>query len=440
MHPSLKRLALPLLAGLPVWVSAQFHDPGFELNGTYYFTCPSAGFIETTTDVPPLGGDQVLSVSASAVDAADCSAYASATPFYYEELFGFPNGSVVTVSFWAKRPPNFGTGSAYYRLVFGRMTSASTYTYDQNMPGAYVLAPVTEDWAYYEHTCTVSDLDPGEALAILIGAYADSQTGAVWFDNLMIRAAGTGAVVNAAAWLDGPFDGNTLSMRSDLNTGGLIPTTEPYSALLGGPGGETVPPAVLAVTGPNAIVDWVRLELRSNIGSALPVAVRHALIQRDGDIVGTDGTSPVSFPMGRGNYYVTIRHRNHLGVVSAVPLGFTAAPANFDARSASTACATLPAPLTDAPRRTVGTARTLWAGDVTGDHVVKYTGTANDRDPILTAIGGSVPTATLSGQYRREDLNMDGVVKYAGSANDRDVILQTIGGGTPTSTRVEQVP
>ncbi|MBK7084128.1 MAG: hypothetical protein IPH53_05480 [Flavobacteriales bacterium] len=71
--------------------------------------------------------------------------------------------------------------------------------------------------------------------------------------------------------------------------------------------------------------------------------------------------------------------------------------------------------------------RALWAGNVLRDAVLKYAGTGNDRDPVLTAIGGAVPTATLTGQYRAEDVNMDGQVKYAGSANDRDIILQNIG-------------
>ena len=81
----------------------------------------------------------------------------------------------------------------------------------------------------------------------------------------------------------------------------------------------------------------------------------------------------------------------------------------------------------------------LWAGDVTGDGTIKYVGEDNDRDPILQAIGGSVPTNTSSG-YVPEDVNLDGVVKYVGEDNDRDPILQTIGGSVPTNTRTQQVP
>ncbi|MBK7270985.1 MAG: hypothetical protein IPI07_16240, partial [Flavobacteriales bacterium] len=61
-------------------------------------------------------------------------------------------------------------------------------------------------------------------------------------------------------------------------------------------------------------------------------------------------------------------------------------------------------------------------------------------DALLTAIGGTVPTNTVSGQYRQEDINLNGQVKYAGSANDRDILLQNIGGSVPTAVRNAQLP
>ena len=81
----------------------------------------------------------------------------------------------------------------------------------------------------------------------------------------------------------------------------------------------------------------------------------------------------------------------------------------------------------------------MWAGDVSFDARIAYTGAGNDRDPILTAVGGTIPTNTILG-YRREVLNMDGVVKYTGSNNDRDIILQNIGGSIPTNVRFAQFP
>ena len=93
---------------------------------------------------------------------------------------------------------------------------------------------------------------------------------------------------------------------------------------------------------------------------------------------------------------------------------------------------------TDAAKDVLGT-DVLWAGNTLNDGLLRYVGDGNDRDPILSAIGGSVPTATLPG-YRVEDVNLDGVTKYVGEFNDRDPVLQNIGGSVPTNTREEQLP
>jgi hypothetical protein len=93
---------------------------------------------------------------------------------------------------------------------------------------------------------------------------------------------------------------------------------------------------------------------------------------------------------------------------------------------------------TDA-RRTSGSAMVLWTGNVVMNNALRYTGASNDRDPILQAIGGSVPTGILSG-YVTTDVNLDGLTKYTGASNDRDPILLNIGGSAPTSIRLEQLP
>jgi hypothetical protein len=59
------------------------------------------------------------------------------------------------------------------------------------------------------------------------------------------------------------------------------------------------------------------------------------------------------------------------------------------------------------PTKAVGAVNVLWAGNTLPDALLKYTGTNNDRDVVLTAIGGTVPTNTING-YRAEDCNMDG--------------------------------
>ncbi|HEY0977396.1 MAG TPA: hypothetical protein VGE21_07990, partial [Flavobacteriales bacterium] len=89
--------------------------------------------------------------------------------------------------------------------------------------------------------------------------------------------------------------------------------------------------------------------------------------------------------------------------------------------------------------KVVGGVRLCWAGNARRDNLLKYTGTNNDRDPILVRVGGVVPTATVNG-YFLEDVNMNGQVKYTGTANDRDPILMNVGGVVPTATLSEQLP
>lgn len=243
--------------------------------------------------------------------------------------------------------------------------------------------------------------------------------------------------LEARVWLDGPFRPLEGRMTDDLRVLGLLPTVEPYSALgfaqWAGGGGESFDASLLSVTGDNAIVDWVRLELRRDGTAGQVVASRQALLQRDGDIVDTDGVSPVVFNALPDNYHVAVRHRNHLGCMTASAIALDVAPTVLDLRAPATGTFG-----NDARRISDGQAR-LWSGNVVVDGRVAYTGQENDRDPILGAIGGVVPTNTTSG-YRNEDVNLDGVVKYTGEANDRDPILQVVGGVVPTSIRFEQIP
>lgn len=243
--------------------------------------------------------------------------------------------------------------------------------------------------------------------------------------------------VQVRVLLDGPFDMNTGSMHDSLRTNSLIPLSEPYTALgidLPGGGGETMDPGLLAIGGPDAIVDWVVVELRDAGDPAQVEAARSFLVQRDGDVMDGTGASTLLFGAPQGPHYIAVRHRNHLGVMSRDPIDLTPTSTFFDL--------TLPATLTHGidARRLLGTHALLWCGDVTGDGRVQYTGEDNDRDPILQNIGGVIPTNITYEVYTGEDVNMDGRVMYTGEGNDRDPILQVIGGVVPTNVRNAQLP
>jgi hypothetical protein len=119
------------------------------------------------------------------------------------------------------------------------------------------------------------------------------------------------------------IDTVSLKMSDYLNDLSSFPLSDPYAmpplnsnfTHVNNATIATINPSILAITGANAIVDWVFLELRQGVSGASSVLyTKSALIQRDGDIVNTDGVSAVTFPNAPyDNYYVTVRHRNHLG-------------------------------------------------------------------------------------------------------------------------------
>jgi len=138
--------------------------------------------------------------------------------------------------------------------------------------------------------------------------------------------------LSANVFLEGPYDANTGLMNDDLRSGNNIPLIEPFTDLgfthVYTGGLEMTTPAVLAVTGDNAIVDWVFVEIHNN---ELPLGIiltMSALLQRDGDIVQVDGVSPLEFPI-ISDYFVVVRHRNHFGVQSLDILPATH-PSNID--------------------------------------------------------------------------------------------------------------
>ena len=238
--------------------------------------------------------------------------------------------------------------------------------------------------------------------------------------------------------LEGPYT-NGL-MNDALRTLPSFPLTEPFTAMgyanAAYTAGATIPASVLAATGNNAIVDWVLVEMRPAAAPGTIAAARAALLQRDGDVVDLDGASSVGFAgLAPGNYCVAVRSRSHLPVMlsASTPIAYgTGVP------SADFTLPTTQVYGNDAMKN-VGGVVIAAAGDVTFNGTVSYTGSGNDRDPILVRVGGSTPNAVVSG-YWPEDVNMDGLVKYTGSNNDRDPILVNVGSTTPNSIRLAPLP
>ncbi|MEL6274596.1 MAG: BspA family leucine-rich repeat surface protein, partial [Bacteroidota bacterium] len=250
------------------------------------------------------------------------------------------------------------------------------------------------------------------------------------FDNGLGCA---GLPLNVKVFLQGPYNTATGLHNDGLRSNNLIPNTEPYTALSGfthvNGGGETVDPAVLAITGNDAIVDWVFVELRDANDPTVVLDNRSALLQRDGDIVEvTSGTDPLIFTgVTPGAYYVAVRHRNHLGIRTPAALSLSTSATSYDfTTNSSQAHGT-------EPMEEVSTGIwAMWGGNTTGDNAVRVTGPPfiNDYSNLLNYLGG--PTNIQFGVYVRQDINMDGNVRVTGppTINDYSRLLSILGSVT----------
>jgi len=261
--------------------------------------------------------------------------------------------------------------------------------------------------------------------------------------------------LSAVAYLQGaalnPNSGETTLMRDDLRVANYIPTATPYSD------GATCDVSVFTVTGTNAIVDWIWVELRDETTNTSVLHKQSALLQRDGDIVGVDGISPLSFTAATGNYYVAIKHRNHLGMMTAntVALSEATTALNFTDSANQITYGTNAQTTSGTPSGVVA----MWSGDTNGDGRLNYSGALSDapvvrtqvfNDPNNSFLGGPPVASYPSQGYYKTDINMDGITVYSGAKSDilriRNNIFNNSSnsflGGPPTATYIfiQQLP
>ncbi|MBN2356264.1 hypothetical protein JXO59_09130 [candidate division KSB1 bacterium] len=198
-------------------------------------------------------------------------------------------------------------------------------------------------------------------------------------------------LVAAKIFLHGPYNTTSHNMTTALRTPtDYVPLTSPY---------DWDKRTVGSI--PSTITDWVCVQLRSS-ASGKVLSAKSIFLRNDGYIVADDGTTQ-QFTMasleGEKDYYIVIRHRNHLAVMSnSTPLS-AGSVSTYD--------------FTDALSKYYGSdARLLetgvygmYAGDADGNGTVD----ANDRSATWNdrnAVG-----------YQNSDCGLDGTV----DANDRSI-------------------
>lgn len=214
---------------------------------------------------------------------------------------------------------------------------------------------------------------------------------------------------NVTAYLRGAWNGS--SMNTGLNSGGIIPLSQPYNTA---PFNYAGTESVGAI--PNAnIVDWVLVEHRKP-ASGLPADATSATITgrqagfllNNGTVVDLDGVTPLSFNITKqGPSFVVIRHRNHLGALSnSIPSNSVGTFANDYSLLANSYKAP-GAPSDPVTLLSGGPEYGLWAGDANKNGIVNVT----DINAIKVAISGSAlgylfTDANLSAVVNVTDLNL----------------------------------
>lgn len=186
---------------------------------------------------------------------------------------------------------------------------------------------IDEGWIYATGS---GDIPAGTMITATITQTMAPQTYVAWvidgdhyqFDSWTIDnvSLNTGIQINLKAFLQGPFSGSAMS--TSLNPSEL-PLSQPYNTA---PWDYSSTESVTAI--PNvSVVDWVMVELRETSGDAgsatasTIIGRRAGFILSNGIITDPDGSSPLRFNVSvTQNLFVVLYHRNHLPVISAVPV------------------------------------------------------------------------------------------------------------------------
>ncbi len=130
----------------------------------------------------------------------------------------------------------------------------------------------------------------------------------------------TPARLQLKVFLEGPYNTSTDQMNTDL--AGYIPTVSPYVEDL-----RVIDPI------PSGVVDWVLIQLRSEADGHAVIS-RSALLLADGYIAADDGlTKEINLFVETGSYYIVVKHRNHLSIMSKLAQSFaqgSPTPTDYD--------------------------------------------------------------------------------------------------------------
>ncbi|MDF7822635.1 PKD domain-containing protein [Pontiellaceae bacterium B12227] len=270
-------------------------------------------------------------------------------------------------------------GANWYSGNLPNMSFCCT-TPDPGGVGNITHAPLFVDSAARDYRLIPTDLcvDAGGNDEWVYAATDLVGTPRVLNGSVDIGAYETPLTLALTAFLQGPYDTNTHAMVENSVT---LPLTSPYAA------DPRSAPAI-----PSNIVDWVLVELHDTNQNT--IASFSGFLDTEGRLLSTRGGDGITVGISVGEYYISIKHRNHLAAMSAEPVPFTDFTTVYDFSTNSSQFAGG----ADAAVLLEPGVWGLIAGDADGDGSVR----GLDAEFHTLQLGHN--------GYHRSDFNLDGVV------------------------------
>lgn len=157
----------------------------------------------------------------------------------------------------------------------------------------------------------------------------------LYLDDIGVSGVATEPLtIRAKLWLEGAYSNNggtnSGQLSNYLATNNILPYSQPFNR----------PPWMYAgieniSTIPTNACDWVLFELRNADNPSNIVAQKAVLLYTDGTLHDADNLNNPADGINlsgivAGNYYLAIKHRNHLGVMSAAPVVLPNSEAIYD--------------------------------------------------------------------------------------------------------------
>jgi hypothetical protein len=205
------------------------------------------------------------------------------------------NGSSATSAAGTTITANAVVNDRYWTITQSGLTGFTTTVYLDagNLPSGITV----DDLVILKRSNSSSDWTPLNTSKIGNTVYA---TGITSFSEFALGY--ESVILEVKIFLEGPYNGTDMNVL--LNS--EIPTTSPYTE---------DPRTVSSV--PADVVDWVLVELRKD-ANGTAVKSKSVFLFKNGKLVNDDASAEeVKMDIPKGDYFIVIKHRNHLSVMSA---------------------------------------------------------------------------------------------------------------------------